>query len=180
VAEAYDRAIQQEREKMRGGDPERKRRGLLDALERLEITRDRYLDQQAEGLISMGKLREKLAGLDAQREVLEKELAAAVDRSRRVEQLERDKEAAIVYGLKPWQSTMNTLSPADRNALYRRHDVKAVAWQDGTVEVTGILWTEFVNQNPAARCGRPAGAKCRACGGGAGAPYPPTPRRPRP
>ena len=57
-------------------------------LAKLEIVADNYRDQQAEGLITMAKLREKLDGAQAEREGLEARLTLLADGERRLRELE--------------------------------------------------------------------------------------------
>jgi hypothetical protein len=57
-------------------------------LAKLETVEDNYRDQQAEGLITMAKLREKLDGVSEEREGLEARLALLADRESRLRELE--------------------------------------------------------------------------------------------
>jgi hypothetical protein len=57
-------------------------------LAKLEAVEDNYRDQQAEGLITMAKLREKLDGVRAEREGLQARLALLADGERRLRELE--------------------------------------------------------------------------------------------
>jgi hypothetical protein len=57
-------------------------------LAKLEAVEDNYRDQQAEGLIMMAKLREKLDGVRAERESLEGRLAMLVEGESRLRELE--------------------------------------------------------------------------------------------
>ena len=57
-------------------------------LVKLEAVEDNYRDQQAEGLISMAKLREKLDGVREEREDLEARIASLADGESRLRQLE--------------------------------------------------------------------------------------------
>ena len=57
-------------------------------LAKLEIMEDNYRDQQAEGLITMARLREKLEGVREEREGLQARLALLADGERRLRELE--------------------------------------------------------------------------------------------
>lgn len=57
-------------------------------LAKLELVEDRYRDQQAEGLITMEKLREKLDALREEREGLQARLAMLADGEQRLRELE--------------------------------------------------------------------------------------------
>ena len=57
-------------------------------LAKLEVVEDNYRDQQAEGLITMARLREKLDGVREEREGLQSRLAVLADGERRLRELE--------------------------------------------------------------------------------------------
>jgi hypothetical protein len=57
-------------------------------LAKLEIVEDNYRDQQAEGLITMAKLREKLGGVRVEREGLEERLTILAEGEGRLRELE--------------------------------------------------------------------------------------------
>jgi chromosome segregation ATPase len=57
-------------------------------LAKLETVEDNYRDQQAEGLITMAKLREKLDGVRTERENLEARLATLAEGESRLRELE--------------------------------------------------------------------------------------------
>ncbi len=63
-------------------------RRLRSRLERLEVMENGYSEQQAEGLISMDRLRQKLAALSEERSGLEERLAELADGEERVRRLE--------------------------------------------------------------------------------------------
>jgi hypothetical protein len=67
---------------------DRETRRIRSRLEKLEIMEDGYHDQQAEGLISMGKLRQKLAAISEERTDLECRLAEFADGEERIRKLE--------------------------------------------------------------------------------------------
>ncbi len=62
--------------------------GARERLDKLEIVEDNYRDQQAEGLITMAKLREKLDGMREERENLQARLAVLADGETRLRELE--------------------------------------------------------------------------------------------
>jgi site-specific DNA recombinase len=63
-------------------------RRIRQRLDKLAVMEDGYSEQQAEGLISMDRLREKLAGLAGERAELERRLAELADGERRLRELE--------------------------------------------------------------------------------------------
>ncbi|MDQ4105765.1 MAG: zinc ribbon domain-containing protein, partial [Actinomycetota bacterium] len=66
-------------------------------LAKLDIVADNFRDQQAEGLITMGKLREKLDALAAERKDLEARLAMLADGEARLRELEELPELVEEY-----------------------------------------------------------------------------------
>jgi hypothetical protein len=62
--------------------------GARERLAKLEVVEDRYRDQQAEGLITMAKLREKLDGAREESERLRARLAMLADGETRLRELE--------------------------------------------------------------------------------------------
>jgi chromosome segregation ATPase len=79
---------QAERERQALTHSDREVRRLRKHLDRLEIKADNFHDQQAEGLLSMERLREKLAALDTQRTELAERLAELSDSEERLRELE--------------------------------------------------------------------------------------------
>ncbi len=79
---------QAERERRELRNTDREARRARRRLEKLDIMEDGYSEQQAEGLLSMERLREKLGALAKERRELERRLAELADGERRVKQLE--------------------------------------------------------------------------------------------
>ena len=65
-----------------------RREGGGERIAKVELVEDRYRDQQAEGLITMEKLREKLDAIREEREGLEARLAVLADGERSLRELE--------------------------------------------------------------------------------------------
>ncbi len=82
----HDR-YEEERTRLSGGGADRTA-GLLATLAKVEAKRDGHLDQQAEGLISMDRLKAKLADLDDREEALRAELSRSEDTAARLADLE--------------------------------------------------------------------------------------------
>ena len=79
---------QAERERHALRNTDREARRVRSRLEKLDIMEDGYSEQQAEGLLSMERLREKLGALTGERRELERRLADLADGERRIKQLE--------------------------------------------------------------------------------------------
>jgi hypothetical protein len=81
--DALRERVEQQARAMRESEPwlreAREAAGARERLAKLEIVEDRYRDQQAEGLITMAKLREKLDGTREERERLRARLAMLAD-----------------------------------------------------------------------------------------------------
>ena len=78
-----------------------------------------YQDQQAAGLMTMEELREKLGEVEGAREVAQEELEALTDRQRRVQELERDRDALLAHMSGTVPERLDSLAPEERNKLYR-------------------------------------------------------------
>jgi hypothetical protein len=88
LREQVEQQVRAERESkpwLRGA---REAASARERLAKLEAVEDNYRDQQAEGLITMAKLREKLDGVRAEREGLQARLALLADGERRLRELE--------------------------------------------------------------------------------------------
>jgi site-specific DNA recombinase len=79
---------QAERERRALTHSDREVRRLRKDLDKLEIKADNFHDQQAEGLLSMERLREKLVALDTERAELAERLAELSDSEERLRELE--------------------------------------------------------------------------------------------
>jgi site-specific DNA recombinase len=136
-AAEYEKAIEAE---TRRGDPEPELRRLAGMIERLDAQRKRAQDfALEEELLSKEELRERIAILNEQRAAVEREIATVGDRQKRIEQLERDREAILIHRIRPYRYVMDLTSPEEKNALYRRLQLKVLALPDGGVEITGLL-----------------------------------------
>jgi predicted nuclease with TOPRIM domain len=79
---------QAERERRALRNTNREARRIRQRLEKLEIMEDGYSEQQAEGLISMDRLREKLATLHEEHTDLQERLDGLADGEKRIAELE--------------------------------------------------------------------------------------------
>jgi hypothetical protein len=88
---------QAERERCALLNTGREARRIRGRLDKLEIMENSYHDQQAEGLISMDRLRSKLADLGEERTDLERRLAELADSEERLRELEALPELVVEY-----------------------------------------------------------------------------------
>jgi hypothetical protein len=123
----------------RRGDPETDQLRLAGMLERLDAQRKRAQDLALEGLLTPDELRERLAGIEEQRGAVSRELESILDRSKRIERLERDREAILIHRIRPDRYVMDLYTPEQKNALYRRLRLKVAALPDGGAEIMGLL-----------------------------------------
>ena len=88
VREQVEQQVRAERESKPWLRDAREATSVRERLAKLETLEDNYRDQQAEGLITMAKLREKLDGVRTEREDLEVRLAMLADGESRLRELE--------------------------------------------------------------------------------------------
>ena len=78
----------------RGSDPQREAEAWAKKIAESDRLRGAYQDQQAAGLMTLDELGSKLTELDLTRELARAELGRLQGRRERVEELERDRDAA--------------------------------------------------------------------------------------
>lgn len=93
----------------------------------------------AEGLITLGELREKLAGLEDTRKVAERELKTVRDRAERVAQLELDKETLLTSFAGELPKALDALAPEERQRVYRMLRLRVDAAASGNLDVSGVF-----------------------------------------
>ena len=101
------------------GSPEREARMWSDRLADAGRKRSRYQEMAAEGLITFGELRERLAKLADTCEVVRGELDALAGRMERAQQLERDTEALMEQTAGVGPEDLDALAGGQRNEIYR-------------------------------------------------------------
>src|SRR5215218_1977110 len=133
-------------------------------LEKIERMRAGYLDQQAEGLISMSELKDKLAALDERRTVAARELEKLTRHEERIAQLERDAEALMELYSYQAREGLDLYTPQDRHDAYKALGIKVIAHPDGSTELTGSVLvdahSDSIRSKP--RCCRPLLSHSRA------------------
>ena len=125
----------------------------------------------------------KLAELKDTGETAERALEALKRRQEQTEQLERDHRVVLETYAGMASDCLDSLTLEKRNQLYRVLSLRVSVKPDGPLEASGELVAGVADVCRGERrylCARRVGATCRACGDGAGAPCPPTPRTPPP
>ena len=106
-------------------------------VEKIEQMRGGYLDQQAEGIITIGELKSKIAGLQERREIAEQELEKLTDYQERVAKLEREAGALVEHFRFQAREGLDLFTPEDRRDAYKALGIKVIAHADGVAELTG-------------------------------------------
>lgn len=131
-----DAMIEEERNLARG-NPDEEWRAWSKKLSEVEDERRGYLRLAARGSVSDAELDEALAELDSARNIARRELKAIEGHRERIEQLERDRDEIMdqYAGMTP--EALQSLSPEDRNQLYRILKLRVIVDADGSLEVSG-------------------------------------------
>lgn len=145
LLELFDQAVA-EREQRSGlrGSLER-RTALVERSEALGRMRRGFQDQQAEGLMSMPELRERLAELDEEREQIAAELRATEDATAEARRIEETRAALGAAGYDPvhaeWYEDPDAVQPGEYLSLaarpeeirtaYRRYGVRFEVSENG-------------------------------------------------
>jgi hypothetical protein len=135
-----ERMIAAERETSKGS-PEREARMWSDRLADAGRKRSRYQEMAAEGLITFGELRERLAKLADTCEVVRGELDALAGRMERAQQLERDTEALMEQTAGVGPEDLDALAGGQRNEIYRMLRVQITPSGEGYA-MRGVFRTD--------------------------------------
>ncbi|HLL56899.1 MAG TPA: recombinase zinc beta ribbon domain-containing protein [Rubrobacteraceae bacterium] len=146
IRAGMERMIAEERETSKGS-PETEARMWSEKLTEAGRKRTRYQEMAAEGLITFGELRERLAELEETCEVVRRELDALAGRMERAEQLERDLEALLeqTAGVRP--EDLDELTGNQRNEIYMmlRLEIKPTG---GDYAMRGVFRTPGLSSGP--------------------------------
>jgi site-specific DNA recombinase len=145
--EALREGIDEMIERERGGNhgnPEEEVAVWLDRLADVEHKRASFQDMAAEGLITFDELRTKLAALEETRQTARRGLAVIEGRSERLRALEHDRDALLKNYAEMMPEALNSLEPEERHRIYNMLRLRAVAFPDGTLEVSGALREELL------------------------------------
>jgi site-specific DNA recombinase len=152
-----DRMIELERKSVRG-DPEREAEVWLDKLTEAEGMRRGYQKLAAQGHMTLDELGTALRELDEMRESAEQELAAIAERRQRVEQLERDRDAALEHYASIAPEALDSLTPEERHQFYKLLRLQVEVGADGMPVVSwagapGELVCESATLSPSSSSG---------------------------
>lgn len=142
IAVQVEQAIEREREKLR--DPDANIRALHSEIQKLEQRRANYQDQQSEGLISMDRLRSKLADLDEQQGGARAELARLEQGNERVRQLEENKRVILETFGKGLNLGLNYFPARMRRAIYEMLNLRITADSTGIRYIEADISASFV------------------------------------
>lgn len=107
-------------------------------LEECDRLRSAYQDQQAAGLMTLVELGSKLEGLTVTRKLAEAELAALQAREKRMEKLERDRDALLEFWADAVPEALDEVVGEARNKVYRMLRLEVTPTTQG-FDVTGAL-----------------------------------------
>jgi site-specific DNA recombinase len=139
LREGFDEMMRRERVGDHGGNPEAEMAVWLDRLADVERKRSGFQDMAAEGLITFDELRAKLAALEETDQTARRELAALEGRAERLRALEHDREDLLRSYAEVMPEALGSLEAEERHRVYNMLRLKAVAFPEGTLEVSGVL-----------------------------------------
>lgn len=118
-----------------------------------DAKRRRYQEMAAEGLIQFGELRERLAELEEEQEIAEREIRALRDKSERIQEMGRNKDALLERLIEITPRRLDEIGPEERHRIYRMIGIKVTSAKDGALTATGDLaGVDFCNVNSTSTC----------------------------
>ena len=166
---AVEQMMEGERARM-PGDPGKALKHWLEELSKVERMSDGYLDQQAEGLITMDRLKEKLNGLKERRKTAEREIETLRGHEDRLEKLKRDARDLAEMFASGVLATYNDIEgewetapilsphtdpeeregvfPEQCHELYKKLRLRVVANPDGSIEVSILSGSAVCKPEP--------------------------------
>lgn len=82
--------------------------------------------------------------MEETRQTARRELAALESRIERLRDLERDRDALLENYAEMIPEALNVLQPEERHRVYKMLRLRAVAFPDGSLEVSGALGEELL------------------------------------
>lgn len=153
VQAGLDKMIEEERASLHT-DPSQEAEIWLPKLTEVERKRSSFQDMAADGLITFGELRAKLAELEETRKFAQQQLEALDGRQMRLRDLERDKATLLESYARMMPEVLDNLVPEERRHVYQMLRLRATVTPDGSVELTGALnrSVEFCGNEPMSQC----------------------------
>ena len=133
-----ERMIELERTWVRG-DPEREAKAWLDKLDEADRERRGYQRLAAKGLVSDEELAEALAELKETRTIAKRELETLSGRRKRIERLEREKDALLDDYAALASEALESLEPAERHRVCRMLRLRVTVGADDSIELNGTF-----------------------------------------
>lgn len=139
IRRGMERLIEQERTD-RTGDPEHEAEVWAGKVAECDRRRSAYQNQQAAGMMTLEELDSKLKELDNSRRTAERELAALTDHRRRVDELEKDRDALLesMAGMVP--EALDNLTGAEKNRIHQMLRLEVTPTAEG-YDVSGAFCT---------------------------------------
>jgi site-specific DNA recombinase len=133
-----EKLIEEERAALRR-NPNQEIKAWAKKIAEVDRKRSAYQDQQAEGLITLEELREKLSSLEETRSVAQVEIDALRSRQAHIEQLQNDANTILerYVGLVP--EALDALTSEERHRVYKMLRLKVLMHADGSAEITGVF-----------------------------------------
>ncbi len=141
-----DRAVELERG-MRG-DPDREGKAWAQRISEADAKRARFQHAYAEGVVGLEDLRDRLAELDEDRTMAERELVALRDRADRVRDLECDRDAVFEGLIGDASEALDSMTPEQRHRFYKMLRIKVHIDAEDALEITGVF-PEPIRSGPA-------------------------------
>jgi hypothetical protein len=140
-----------ERERNVRGDSEQEAQAWLARIAGLDGQRQRAQDGYLAGAFSVAELKAKLAGIEEQRTIAERELALCRSRHSRVAELEeiRDGYANGLLGMYAWgrEADLEAATPEQRREEYRKHRVRVEITPEGEAVMMGTFGKQTLCTN---------------------------------
>lgn len=148
--------IRREEESLRR-NPTQEIDAWLTSMSEADAKRRRYQEMSAEGLIEFSELRERLGELDEEKEIAELEIRNLREKSERIQEMRRNKDALLERLVEITPSRIDEIGSVERHKIYRMLGLKVVTTKGGTLTATGeLVGVDFCDSDSTSRYpGRP-------------------------
>jgi hypothetical protein len=116
-------------------DPREEINHWLKALTDTDQKRAKYQRAYAADVMTLADLKARLAELEEERQIAERELAALRFREREIADLERARDALLESYAATSEEALDSLTPEDRHRLYKSFGLEVFVHTDGTTEL---------------------------------------------